>query len=90
MYLYDLIEPNYVGSTFALPYTRNSSLISTGCLLHARSGEREREKGEMGLLTNKVERSEIKAGDHIYTYRAVFTYSHHGISIFCFLCFYFD
>ncbi|XP_044502196.1 protein LEAD-SENSITIVE 1 [Mangifera indica] len=35
----------------------------------------------MGLLTNKVERSEIKAGDHIYTYRAVFTYSHHGIYV---------
>ncbi|KAJ0052389.1 hypothetical protein Pint_00621 [Pistacia integerrima] len=35
----------------------------------------------MGLLTNKVERNEIKAGDHIYTYRAVFTYSHHGIYV---------
>ncbi|KAF5733533.1 NC domain-containing family protein [Tripterygium wilfordii] len=33
----------------------------------------------MGLLTNRVERSEIKQGDHIYTYRAVFAYSHHGI-----------
>lgn len=35
----------------------------------------------MGLLTNRVERSEIKPGDHIYTYRAVFTYSHHGIFV---------
>ncbi|KAL8248093.1 hypothetical protein R6Q59_009309 [Mikania micrantha] len=35
----------------------------------------------MGFLSNKVERSEIKAGDHIYTYRAVFTYSHHGIFV---------
>ncbi|CAM8911032.1 unnamed protein product [Rhodiola kirilowii] len=35
----------------------------------------------MGLLTNRVERSEIKAGDHIYTYRAVFAYSHHGIYV---------
>ncbi|KAL3815148.1 hypothetical protein ACJIZ3_016416 [Penstemon smallii] len=35
----------------------------------------------MGLLTNRVERSEIKAGDHIYTYRAVFAYSHHGIFV---------
>lgn len=35
----------------------------------------------MGLLTNKVERDEIKPGDHIYTYRAVFTYSHHGHSL---------
>ncbi|KAL9320498.1 hypothetical protein ACSQ67_012337 [Phaseolus vulgaris] len=31
----------------------------------------------MGLISNKVERYEIKPGDHIYTYRAVFTYSHH-------------
>ncbi|KAL3517317.1 hypothetical protein ACH5RR_024219 [Cinchona calisaya] len=35
----------------------------------------------MGLLTNRVERSEIRAGDHIYTYRAVFAYSHHGIFV---------
>ncbi|RID49136.1 hypothetical protein BRARA_I05598 [Brassica rapa] len=35
----------------------------------------------MGLLTNKVEREELKAGDHIYTYRAVFAYSHHGIFV---------
>lgn len=42
-----------------------------------RVGRREK---EMGVLTNRVERNEIKAGDHIYTYRAVFAYSHHGIS----------
>lgn len=35
----------------------------------------------MGLLSNRVERSEIKPGDHIYTYRAVFAYSHHGIYV---------
>ncbi|XP_073062302.1 protein LEAD-SENSITIVE 1-like [Primulina eburnea] len=35
----------------------------------------------MGLLTNRVGRSEIKPGDHIYTYRAVFAYSHHGIYV---------
>ncbi|XP_010474713.1 PREDICTED: uncharacterized protein LOC104754268 [Camelina sativa] len=35
----------------------------------------------MGLLTNKMEREEIKPGDHIYTYRAVFAYSHHGIFV---------
>ncbi|KAL9998328.1 putative LRAT domain-containing protein [Helianthus debilis subsp. tardiflorus] len=35
----------------------------------------------MGFLSNRVERSEIKAGDHIYTYRAVFAYSHHGIYV---------
>ncbi|KAL3622284.1 hypothetical protein CASFOL_033695 [Castilleja foliolosa] len=37
----------------------------------------------MGLLSNRVERSEIKPGDHIYTYRAVFAYSHHGIFVGC-------
>ncbi|KAF3439830.1 hypothetical protein FNV43_RR18108 [Rhamnella rubrinervis] len=35
----------------------------------------------MGLLSHRVERNEIKPGDHIYTYRAVFTYSHHGIFV---------
>ncbi|XP_047340449.1 protein LEAD-SENSITIVE 1-like [Impatiens glandulifera] len=35
----------------------------------------------MGLLTNRVERSQIKPGDHIYTYRAIFAYSHHGIFV---------
>ncbi|KAL4566978.1 hypothetical protein LXL04_022548 [Taraxacum kok-saghyz] len=35
----------------------------------------------MGFLSNKIERNEIKAGDHIYTYRAVFAYSHHGIFV---------
>ncbi|KAK9279776.1 hypothetical protein L1049_013458 [Liquidambar formosana] len=35
----------------------------------------------MGFLTHRVERSQIKPGDHIYTYRAVFTYSHHGVYV---------
>lgn len=35
----------------------------------------------MGLLCNRVERQDINPGDHIYTYRAVFTYSHHGIFV---------
>ncbi|XP_072997791.1 protein LEAD-SENSITIVE 1 [Typha latifolia] len=35
----------------------------------------------MGLLSHRVERSEIRAGDHIYTWRAVYTYSHHGIYV---------
>ncbi|XP_071932798.1 protein LEAD-SENSITIVE 1 [Coffea arabica] len=35
----------------------------------------------MGLLTNRVERTDIRPGDHIYTYRAVFAYSHHGIFV---------
>jgi len=35
----------------------------------------------MGLLSNRVERSEIRPGDHIYTWRAVYAYSHHGTLI---------
>lgn len=35
----------------------------------------------MGFLTNRIDKNEIKPGDHIYTYRAVFTYSHHGIFV---------
>ncbi|XP_047319354.1 protein LEAD-SENSITIVE 1 [Impatiens glandulifera] len=35
----------------------------------------------MGLLSNRVDRNEIKPGNHIYTYRAVFAYSHHGIFV---------
>jgi hypothetical protein len=32
----------------------------------------------MGLLSQRVERSEMEPGDHIYTWRAGYTYSHHG------------
>ncbi|CAH8335110.1 unnamed protein product [Eruca vesicaria subsp. sativa] len=35
----------------------------------------------MSLITNKVERDDLKPGDHIYTYRAVFAYSHHGVFV---------
>uniref|UniRef100_A0A1D1XHT8 Lecithin retinol acyltransferase n=1 Tax=Anthurium amnicola TaxID=1678845 RepID=A0A1D1XHT8_9ARAE len=35
----------------------------------------------MGLLSNRVEKAEIQPGDHIYTWRAVYTYSHHGIYV---------
>lgn len=35
----------------------------------------------MGLLTQRVERSETAPGDHIYTWRTVFAYSHHGIYV---------
>lgn len=35
----------------------------------------------MGFLSNRVEKDEIKPGDHIYTWRAVYTYSHHGIYV---------
>lgn len=35
----------------------------------------------MGLLSRRVERSELKPGDHIYTWRAAYAYSHHGIYV---------
>ncbi|CAA7399809.1 unnamed protein product [Spirodela intermedia] len=35
----------------------------------------------MGLLSQRVEKTEIKAGHHIYTWRAIYTYSHHGIYV---------
>ncbi|KVH91066.1 uncharacterized protein LOC112529640 [Cynara cardunculus var. scolymus] len=35
----------------------------------------------MGFLSNKLQRTQIKPGHHIYTYRAVFAYSHHGIFV---------
>lgn len=35
----------------------------------------------MGLLSHRVELSEIRPGDHLYTWRAGYTYSHHGIYV---------
>jgi hypothetical protein len=48
---------------------------------------RDEEAGAgMGLLSNRVERSEIRPGDHIYTWRAVYAYSHHGTLLDPLLC----
>ncbi|KAL3812931.1 hypothetical protein ACJIZ3_014199 [Penstemon smallii] len=35
----------------------------------------------MGLLSHRVERSDIVAGDHIYSWRTSFLYAHHGIYV---------
>ncbi|CAN1351673.1 Protein LEAD-SENSITIVE 1 [Linum perenne] len=35
----------------------------------------------MGVLSNKLPREELKPGDHIYSWRHGFVYSHHGIYI---------
>ncbi|KAL3812932.1 hypothetical protein ACJIZ3_014200 [Penstemon smallii] len=35
----------------------------------------------MGLLSHRVERSDIVAGDHIYSWRTSYAYSHHGIYV---------
>ncbi|KAJ9556035.1 hypothetical protein OSB04_010649 [Centaurea solstitialis] len=34
----------------------------------------------MGFLSNKVQRTHLKPGHHIYTYRALFAYSHHELN----------
>ncbi|KAJ8539356.1 hypothetical protein K7X08_013608 [Anisodus acutangulus] len=36
---------------------------------------------DMGLVSHKIERSELAAGDHIYSWRTLFAYSHHGIYV---------
>ncbi|TXG65491.1 hypothetical protein EZV62_006766 [Acer yangbiense] len=35
----------------------------------------------MGLLSNKIDRQELKPGDHIYCWRQAFIYAHHGIYV---------
>ncbi|KDP20041.1 hypothetical protein JCGZ_05810 [Jatropha curcas] len=35
----------------------------------------------MGLLSNKIGRDELKPGDHVYSWRLVYVYAHHGIYV---------
>ncbi|KAF3433970.1 hypothetical protein FNV43_RR25073 [Rhamnella rubrinervis] len=35
----------------------------------------------MGLLSNKIRKEQLKPGDHIYTWRNGYSYSHHGIYV---------
>lgn len=35
----------------------------------------------MGLLSNRVDREELQAGDHIYSWRKYYSYAHHGIYV---------
>ncbi|KAG8068514.1 hypothetical protein GUJ93_ZPchr0005g15959 [Zizania palustris] len=35
----------------------------------------------MGLLSNRIGKESLKAGDHIYTWRAAWVYAHHGIYV---------
>ncbi|KAG8374041.1 hypothetical protein BUALT_Bualt11G0089700 [Buddleja alternifolia] len=39
----------------------------------------------MGLLSNRVNRSSLKPGDHIYSWRTAYIYSHHEQTVYCFL-----
>ncbi|XP_041009205.1 protein LEAD-SENSITIVE 1-like [Juglans microcarpa x Juglans regia] len=36
---------------------------------------------EMGVLSNKIERENLKPGDHIYSWRHAYIYAHHGIYV---------
>ncbi|KAF5457013.1 hypothetical protein F2P56_021151 [Juglans regia] len=35
----------------------------------------------MGVLSNKIERENLKPGDHIYSWRHAYIYAHHGIYV---------
>ncbi|XP_050269964.1 protein LEAD-SENSITIVE 1-like isoform X1 [Quercus robur] len=35
----------------------------------------------MGVVSNKIERENLKPGDHIYSWRLAYAYSHHGIYV---------
>jgi len=35
----------------------------------------------MGVLFNKVDRSDLRVGDHVYSWRSGYTYAHHGIFV---------
>lgn len=35
----------------------------------------------MGLLSNRITRESLKAGDHIYSWRTAYIYAHHGIYV---------
>ena len=36
----------------------------------------------MGYLSHRVDPSEINPGDHIYTWRTAYAYSHHGLYLY--------
>ncbi|CAN6234186.1 unnamed protein product [Urochloa humidicola] len=45
-------------------------------------GDMGRDRDRVRLLSNRIERSELKPGDHIYTWRnAIYAYAHHGIYV---------
>ncbi|XP_020223566.1 uncharacterized protein LOC109805776 [Cajanus cajan] len=35
----------------------------------------------MGVLSNKIDRQQLKPGDHIYSWRQAYIYAHHGIYV---------
>uniref|UniRef100_A0A7N2KXM6 Uncharacterized protein n=1 Tax=Quercus lobata TaxID=97700 RepID=A0A7N2KXM6_QUELO len=42
----------------------------------------------MGVVSNKIERENLKPGDHIYSWRLAYAYSHHGSVFLIFLVYF--
>ncbi|TXG65492.1 hypothetical protein EZV62_006767 [Acer yangbiense] len=49
--------------------------------LVSNSTEKQESEDFMGLLSNKIDRQELKPGDHIYCWQQAFIYAHHGIYV---------
>lgn len=43
----------------------------------------------MGVLSNKIQRDQLRPGDHIYSWRHAYLYAHHGSLLLFPLIFYF-
>ncbi|CAM6089490.1 unnamed protein product [Calypogeia fissa] len=35
----------------------------------------------MGILSNRIQKEDLKHGDHIYSWRSAYTYAHHGVYV---------
>ncbi|GJM99317.1 hypothetical protein PR202_ga16407 [Eleusine coracana subsp. coracana] len=79
--IHEALDEPTVSSSAPLPLTPPSLPWTGPRNCRGGAGGRHKEAAAMGLLSNRVERSEIRPGDHIYTWRAVYAYSHHGIYV---------
>ncbi|KAF7139475.1 hypothetical protein RHSIM_Rhsim07G0079300 [Rhododendron simsii] len=75
-----LLSTSFFETMADIPGTLLSEYVHR-LLITKAEGEEKEGRAEMGLFSNRVERSEIVAGDHIYTWRNVLIYAHHGIYI---------
>lgn len=46
----------------------------------AERGSGRRRRRSMEVLSNKIDREQLKPGDHIYSWRKGYIYAHHGAS----------
>ncbi|KAI3756316.1 hypothetical protein L1987_56136 [Smallanthus sonchifolius] len=64
---------------------RANSLLKNGFgaynVLHNSTSSVTQSEIKMGYLSHQVNPDQLKPGDHIYTWRTTFTYSHHGIYV---------